>query len=72
MSNKPTDEKIEPVLPNFGLAIGAEGLSLMLCKPKLLPIQSYSVMRMQILAKNQLNNRDNRNTNTNTNNNEKL
>lgn len=44
----------EPVLPNFGLAIAQEKPTLQLCKPKLLPLKTYSYMRMQIQAKNRL------------------
>lgn len=44
----------EPVLPYFGLTIASEKPTLQLCKPKLLPLKTYSYMRMQIQAKNRL------------------
>lgn len=35
------------ILPCYGLAIASEKPSLQLCKPKLLPLKSYSFVRMQ-------------------------
>lgn len=45
---------IEPILPPFGLAIAQEKPSLQLCKPKLLPLKTYSYLRMEIQARNKL------------------
>lgn len=45
---------IEPALPTFGLAIACEKPNLQLCKPKLLPLKTYSYIRMQAQAKNRL------------------
>lgn len=45
---------IEPILPTFGLAIASERPSLQLCRPKLLPLKTYSYMRMQLQTKNRL------------------
>lgn len=44
----------ESSIPKFGLPIAIDKMSLMLCKPKLLPLQTYSYMRQQIQARNQL------------------
>lgn len=52
---------IEFVLPSVGLAIACEEPTLQLCKPKLLPLKTYSYMKMQLQAKNKL---DRENTKT--------
>lgn len=39
---------IDPILPYFGLAVACERPNLQLCKPKLLPLKTYSYIRMQI------------------------
>lgn len=44
-----------PIIPIFGLAIASEQPTLQLCKPKLLPLKTYSFIRMQIQSKNKLN-----------------
>ena len=44
----------EAVLPNFGFAIACENPTLQLCKPKLLPLKTYTYMRMQSQARNRL------------------
>lgn len=44
----------ETSLPKFGLPIACDKLGLMLCKPKLLPLQSYSFIRMQMQARHQI------------------
>lgn len=44
----------ESRLPKYGLPIACDKLGLMLCKPKLLPLQSYSFMRMQMQARHQI------------------
>jgi hypothetical protein len=41
----------QPVLPNFGLTIACEKPTLMICPPKLLPLKTYSYMRMQAINK---------------------
>ena len=43
-----------PILPNFGLAIACERPAMQLCKPKLLQLKTYSYIKMQIQAKNRL------------------
>lgn len=62
MSEGKREENIEPVYPKFGFAIASEEPTMMLCKPKLLPIQSYSYIKMQLQAKNQINTESSRNT----------
>lgn len=44
----------EPVLPNFGLMIACEKPTLQLCKPKLLPLKTYSYMKMQMHSANKI------------------
>lgn len=64
--DKKTEEeqpKIEPILPNFGLTTADEQPKLMLCKPKLLPLKTYSYVRMQIQTKNQLDTQQQANSN---------
>lgn len=45
---------IEPVWPCFGLSIGADGPSLKLCQPKLLPLKTYSYKTLQVQALDRL------------------
>lgn len=54
-TDKQKQSPMEPVLPTFGLAISSEEPCLQLCKPKLLPLKTYSYIRMQIQEKNRLN-----------------
>lgn len=45
----------DPILPNFGVAIGCEKPTLQLCRPKLLPLKTYSYMKMQLQMNNKIN-----------------
>lgn len=54
-SDKLSPSDIEPIVPTFGLAIASESPCLQLCKPKLLPLKTYSYIKMQLQAKNRLN-----------------
>lgn len=45
---------IDPILPNFGVTIASDKMSLQLCRPKLLPLKTYSYMRAQLQVRNRL------------------
>lgn len=51
---KAVSTSIEAALPTFGLAIAREKPILQLCKPKLLPLKTYSYMKMQIQTRNRI------------------
>lgn len=46
--------EIEPIWPRFGLSIGTDGPSLQLCRPKLLPLKTFSYKSLQLQAQNRL------------------
>lgn len=45
---------IDPILPNFGVTIASDQMSLQLCRPKLMPLKTYSYMRVQLQVRNRL------------------
>lgn len=49
------DQKVEPVLPDMGLAIAYDKAHFQLCKPKLMPLKTFSFVKMA-QARNKANN----------------
>lgn len=54
VSGEPNPDNETLALPQYGLPIANEEPNLMLCKPKILPLQTYSFMKLQIQARNNL------------------
>lgn len=52
MSTEASDSsevKLQPILPNQGIVLSEQPQQFVLCKPKLLPLKSLSLLRMEQL-----------------------
>lgn len=60
-----TSQMPEPVLPDVGLAIACDAASFQLCRPKLMPLKTYSFVKMS-QARTRANNAPTNNATTRT------